>query len=105
MTDTQQDSTPETSLETPAPEAPAPTDGAGLTVPEMREWLRNWIAKATGVSPDRIDDSAPMVEMGLSSRDAVAMAADIEDLTGSPSRPPLPSAPHHRVPGHPHHRG
>lgn len=82
MTDTQQDSTPETSLETPAPEVAAPTGGAGLTVPEMREWLRNWIAKATGVSPDRIDDSAPMVEMGLSSRDAVAMAADIEDLTG-----------------------
>lgn len=82
MTDTQQDSTPETSLETPAPKVAAPTGGAGLTVPEMREWLRNWIAKATGVSPDRIDDSAPMVEMGLSSRDAVAMAADIEDLTG-----------------------
>lgn len=82
MTDTQQDSTPETSLETPAPEVAAPTGGAGLTVPEMREWLRNWIAKATGVSPYRIDDSAPMVEMGLSSRDAVAMAADIEDLTG-----------------------
>ncbi|WP_255801369.1 polyketide synthase Pks13 [Mycobacteroides abscessus] len=82
MTDTQQDSTPETSLETPAPEVATPTGGAGLTVPEMREWLRNWIAKATGVSPDRIDDSAPMVEMGLSSRDAVAMAADIEDLTG-----------------------
>ncbi|MGH3724745.1 MAG: polyketide synthase Pks13 [Mycobacterium sp.] len=48
----------------------------------MREWLRKWIATATGVSPDRIDESAPMVEMGLSSRDAVAMAADIEDLTG-----------------------
>ncbi|OHT83070.1 polyketide synthase Pks13 [Mycobacteroides saopaulense] len=78
MTDTQQDSTPETK----APEVAAPTGGAELTVPEMREWLRNWIAKATGVSPDRIDDSAPMVEMGLSSRDAVAMAADIEDLTG-----------------------
>ncbi|MBB4853821.1 polyketide synthase 13 [Mycobacteroides chelonae] len=78
MTDTQQDSTSETK----APEAAAPTGGAELTVPEMREWLRNWIAKATGVSPDRIDDSAPMVEMGLSSRDAVAMAADIEDLTG-----------------------
>ena len=50
MTGTQQDSTPETSLETPAPEVAAPTGGAGLTVPEMREWLRNWIAKATGVS-------------------------------------------------------
>ncbi|MUM23514.1 type I polyketide synthase [Mycobacterium sp. CBMA271] len=53
-----------------------------MTVAEMRLWLRNWIATATGVSPDRIDESAPMVEMGLSSRDAVAMAADIEDLVG-----------------------
>lgn len=78
MTDTQQDSTPETK----APEVAVPASGAQLTVAEMREWLRNWIAAATGVSPDRIDDSAPMVEMGLSSRDAVAMAADIEDLTG-----------------------
>ncbi|WP_078315353.1 polyketide synthase Pks13 [Mycobacterium sp. D16Q16] len=82
MTDTQQDSTPEIETEPEAPEAAAPTSGAELTVAEMREWLRNWIAKATGVSPDRIDESAPMVEMGLSSRDAVAMAADIEDLTG-----------------------
>ncbi|OHU78809.1 polyketide synthase Pks13 [Mycobacteroides chelonae] len=91
MTDTQQDSTPETE-----PEAPEATDGGAgsdappaggtpqgeLTIPEMRTWLREWIAKATGVSPDRVDESAPMVEMGLSSRDAVAMAADIEDLTG-----------------------
>ncbi|MEU9806767.1 polyketide synthase Pks13 [Mycobacterium sp. NPDC050853] len=91
MTDIQQDSTPETGLEAPkATEDGASSDTAGvsgsaqgdLTIPEMREWLRNWIAKATGVSPDRIDESAPMVEMGLSSRDAVAMAADIEDLTG-----------------------
>ena len=58
---------------------PARTD---MTVPEMRDWLRNWIANATGQSPDAIDDSTPMVELGLSSRDAVAMASDIEDLTG-----------------------
>ncbi len=58
---------------------PARTD---MTVAELREWLRNWIANATGQSPDRIDESAPMVELGLSSRDAVAMASDIEDLTG-----------------------
>ena len=31
---------------------------------------------------DAINDSTPMVELGLSSRDAVAMASDIEDLTG-----------------------
>ena len=61
------------------PSAPARTD---MTVAEMREWLRNWIANATGQSADAIDDSAAMVELGLSSRDAVAMASDIEDLTG-----------------------
>ena len=58
------------------------TGNSGMTVAEMREWLRNWIANATGQSPDSINESAPMVELGLSSRDAVAMASDIEDLTG-----------------------
>lgn len=53
-----------------------------MTVPEMREWMRNWVARAVGKSPDLIDESVPMVELGLASRDAVAMAADIEDLTG-----------------------
>lgn len=53
-----------------------------MTVAEMRAWLRNWIANATGQSADTINESAPVVELGLSSRDAVAMASDIEDLTG-----------------------
>ncbi|WP_372458176.1 polyketide synthase Pks13 [Mycobacterium fragae] len=53
-----------------------------MSVPEMRAWLRNWVAKATGQSPDTINEATPMVELGLSSRDAVAMAADIEDRTG-----------------------
>jgi polyketide synthase 13 len=53
-----------------------------MTVAEMREWLRNWIGDATGQSADAINESTPMVELGLSSRDAVAMASDIEDLTG-----------------------
>ena len=52
------------------------------TVPEMRQWLRNWVGNAVGKSPDDIDESIPMVELGLASRDAVAMAADIEDMTG-----------------------
>ena len=73
MTDTEDNSQP-------APEnKPARTD---KTVAEIREYLRNWIANATGQSADSIDESAPMVELGLSSRDAVAMASDIEDLTG-----------------------
>lgn len=60
----------------------APVGGPDLTVNEMREWLRTWIGNATGQSPDSINESTPMVELGLSSRDAVAMASDIEDLTG-----------------------
>src|SRR5271157_1045520 len=59
-----------------------PADKTDLTVPEMRQWLRNWVGKAVGKSPDDIDESVPMVELGLASRDAVAMAADIEDMTG-----------------------
>ncbi len=58
---------------------PARTD---KSVAELREFLRNWIADATGQSADGIDEAAPMVELGLSSRDAVSLASDIEDLTG-----------------------
>ncbi|MGB9248393.1 MAG: phosphopantetheine-binding protein, partial [Mycobacterium sp.] len=53
-----------------------------MTVAEVRRYLRTWIGQATGQSPDAIGEATPMVELGLSSRDAVAMAADIEDHTG-----------------------
>ena len=82
MTDNQDNSQPAGDEIQLAPEkaaAPARTD---MTVAEMREWLRNWISNATGQAPDAINDATPMVELGLSSRDAVAMASDIEDLTG-----------------------
>lgn len=86
MTDSQDNSQPaETAAENPATENPVAGNSVArtdMTIPELREWLRNWIGNATGQSPDGIDESAPMVELGLSSRDAVAMASDIEDLTG-----------------------
>ena len=72
MTDPQDDSV------SPA----APVGGPDMTVAEMRTWLRNWVGNATGQSPDSVNETAPLVELGLSSRDAVAMASDIEDLTG-----------------------
>jgi len=72
MTDPQDDSV------SPA----APVGGPDMTVAEMRAWLRNWVGNATGQSPDSVNETAPLVELGLSSRDAVAMASDIEDLTG-----------------------
>ncbi|WP_165617841.1 polyketide synthase Pks13 [Mycobacterium syngnathidarum] len=62
--------------------AAAPSSRPDLTVAEMREWLRKAVANATGQSADAIDETTPLIELGLSSRDAVAMASDIEDLTG-----------------------
>src|ERR1700757_1377496 len=59
-----------------------PAKKTEMTVPELRQWLREWVGRAVGRPADEIDESVPMVELGLSSRDAVAMAADIEDMTG-----------------------
>ena len=82
MADTESDLPDNSEHTEPAVGGEVPAKKAELTVPEMRQWLRNWVGKAVGQSPDAIDESIPMVELGLSSRDAVAMAADIEDMTG-----------------------
>src|ERR1700731_4769248 len=79
MTDTDTDSQPSAEGAAESSRTPARTD---MTVAEVRQWLRDWIANAVGQSPDSIDEVTPMVELGLASRDAVAMAADIEDRTG-----------------------
>ncbi|MFC9662508.1 polyketide synthase Pks13 [Nocardia sp. NPDC127606] len=62
------------------PETPA--TGGELSVAELREWLRRWVADATGQSVDAITVDRPMEEFGLASRDALALGGDIEDLTG-----------------------
>jgi polyketide synthase 13 len=86
MTDTapESDQNPDDSDErfSLAPDGGGEAARTDMTVADMRDWLRNWVANATGQSADAIDDATPMVELGLSSRDAVAMASDIEDLTG-----------------------
>ncbi|MDT7722868.1 MAG: polyketide synthase 13 [Mycobacterium sp.] len=79
MTDTDHDSQPSAEGAAEPISNPARTD---MTIAEVRQWLRNWVGNATGQSPDAVDEATPMVELGLSSRDAVAMAADIEDRTG-----------------------
>jgi polyketide synthase 13 len=53
-----------------------------MTVAQLREWLRNWVADATNQSADDISDDRPMEEFGLSSRDAVALSGEIEELLG-----------------------
>ncbi|MEU4433655.1 polyketide synthase Pks13 [Nocardia rhamnosiphila] len=58
------------------------TPGTELTVAELREWLRRWVAEATGQSVDKITVDRPMEEFGLASRDALALGGEIEELTG-----------------------
>src|SRR6478609_669391 len=82
MTDAHDDSQPAGDEIQLAPETPVAPPRTDMTVAEMRQWLRDWIADATGQSADAVNDATPMVELGLSSRDAVAMASDIEDRTG-----------------------
>ena len=45
-----------------------------MTVAELRDWLRSWVSKATGLPADQIGDDRPMDEFGLASRDAVTLA-------------------------------
>lgn len=68
----------EVTPEAAAAQAPDET----MTVPHLREWLRGWVARTTGLPPDQISDDRPMEEFGLSSRDAVALSGEIEELVG-----------------------
>lgn len=62
-------------------EAETPT-GTDMSVAELREWLRKWVADATGQPIENITADRPMDEFGLASRDALALGGDIEELTG-----------------------
>ncbi|MGL4305891.1 MAG: polyketide synthase Pks13 [Mycobacteriaceae bacterium] len=53
-----------------------------MTVAQLRDWLRNWVAEATGLPTEQVTDDRPMEEFGLSSRDAVALSGEIEELVG-----------------------
>ncbi|MGV9836215.1 polyketide synthase Pks13 [Nocardia niigatensis] len=55
---------------------------ADMSVSDLREWLRRWVADATGQPIENITVDRPMEEFGLASRDALALGGDIEELTG-----------------------
>lgn len=55
---------------------------APTTVPEMRAWLHDWVARTTDTDPADIADDRPLEESGLSSRDVVVLSGDLERLLG-----------------------
>ncbi|MFJ1759213.1 beta-ketoacyl synthase N-terminal-like domain-containing protein [Amycolatopsis sp. NPDC088138] len=49
----------------------------------LRRWLLDTVAEHTGVDAARLDPDRPLGDYGLSSRQAVGIAADLEDLLGT----------------------
>ena len=54
-----------------------------MTVDQLRSWLRAWIANAAGLNSEDVDDDAPLESFGLSSRDAVILSGELENLLGT----------------------
>lgn len=54
-----------------------------MTAAQLKEWLRNWVAHASGLSASEIEDTKPLQSFGLSSRDVVLMSGELENLLGT----------------------
>ncbi|MTE12050.1 polyketide synthase Pks13 [Nocardia aurantiaca] len=78
-TDPTQTSENAPAAESEAAQKPAAAD---MSVADLREWLRRWVADASGQPIENITVDRPMEEFGLASRDALALGGDIEELTG-----------------------
>ncbi|MCW4354620.1 polyketide synthase Pks13 [Hoyosella sp. YIM 151337] len=53
-----------------------------MTVAQLTDWLRDWVAASAGLPREQVSADRPMEEFGLSSRDAVALSGEIEELLG-----------------------
>ena len=53
-----------------------------MTVAQVRDWLRKWVADATGQDVASINDDSALESYGLSSRDAVTLSGELEELLG-----------------------
>ncbi|HZK31931.1 MAG TPA: beta-ketoacyl synthase N-terminal-like domain-containing protein, partial [Corynebacterium sp.] len=55
-----------------------------MTESQLRDWLKNWVARTTELSVTEIADTTPMERFGLSSRDAVVLSGELETLLDTP---------------------
>ena len=49
---------------------------------EIEDWIVAWVARETQLDRSAIDVSEPFVNLGLSSRQAVVLSADLEEWLG-----------------------
>lgn len=56
---------------------------------EVSNWICAYVGRVLGVSPDKIDTTAPFDRLGLDSAIAVALIGDLEDWLGVELSPVL----------------
>ncbi len=49
---------------------------------EIETWIVRWVARQLEVSESEVDCQAPLAELGLGSREAVMLTAELEDWLG-----------------------
>ncbi|ATL31770.1 type I polyketide synthase [Streptomyces formicae] len=55
----------------------------------IREWLVDAVARTAGIDPEQVTTDRPLAELGLGSRDLVALGGRLSDLLGRPLAPTL----------------
>lgn len=58
----------------------SPAASAAMTTDQLRGWLRDWVIRTTGLTVGEVTDDKPMENFGLSSRDAVVLSGELENL-------------------------
>ena len=58
----------------------SPAASAAMTTDQLRGWLRDWVIRTTGLTAGEVTDDKPMENFGLSSRDAVVLSGELENL-------------------------
>lgn len=56
---------------------------------DVQNWLIDYVANQLNVSPDSIDPDEDLVNLGLSSRQAITLAANLETYLDKPTDPAL----------------
>lgn len=62
--------------------ADSPSAPTTMTAEQLRQWLREWVAGVTDVPAEEVTDDRPLENLGLSSRDAVLLSGELENLLG-----------------------
>ncbi|WPF68508.1 polyketide synthase Pks13 [Corynebacterium sp. 21KM1197] len=62
--------------------ADSPSAPTTMTAAQLRQWLREWVAGVTEVPVSEVTDDRPLENLGLSSRDAVLLSGELENLLG-----------------------